>query len=429
MRTLGCGVQPLRGKDPGLALVLAALVFGLFAETARADWPQLRGSRSGHTDADVPVTWSEQENVVWKVGVAGRGYSSPVVLDTQVWMTSAHDESRSLRAVAVAAESGATLFDVEVFRPEAWQAIHPDNSYASPTPVIEPGRVYVSFGAYGTAALSTEDGSVLWTNHDLVIDHELGPGSSPILWHDLLIVNCDGVDQRYVAALSKRTGKVVWRSRRTVPLGNKKGTHQKAYSTPAMAEVDGEPRLITTGADQVSALDPRDGQEVWRVRFEGYSVVPQPVVGPRHVYVDTGFMRPQLLAIRLGGRGDVSDTHVEWSYHWQVPSNPTPLLSGERIFMVNDWGNATWLDVLRGEDVWRHRLGGRHWASPLMARGRIYTWSAEGETLVLAATDEFRELARNRLDAELRATPAVAGNAFFVRSTTHLYRIEDQTVP
>jgi outer membrane protein assembly factor BamB len=142
------------------------------------------------------------------------------------------------------------------------------------------------------------------------------------------------------------------------------------------------------------------------------------------VFVDTGYIKPHLLAIRLGGHGDVTDSHVEWSYHWQVPANPTPLLIGDRLYMVNDWGKASWLDARRGEDLWRRRLGGRYYASPIHARGRIYNFGVDGESPVLAASDDFRELARNHLDGEIRATPAVAGDALVVRTDRYLYRIE-----
>lgn len=408
--------------------LLAALAGGALAAmvAAASEWPQFRGSHEGHADdAGVPLSWSETENVAWKVAVPGRGYSSPVVLGGQVWMTTAREEERSLRALAFDAASGAALFDVEVFRPAAFQESHPENSYASPTPALEPGRVYVHFGTYGTACLSAADGRVLWANDELALEHEVGPASSPILWRDLVIVNCDGTDKQYVAALDKHTGRIVWRTRRSVPLSSEGGPHRKAFSTPIVVDVGGEPQLVTAGANQVSGLDPATGREIWRVRFEGYSVVPQPVAGNGRVYVDTGYIKPLLLAIRLGGRGDVTETHVEWSYYWQVPANPTPLAVGERIFMVNDWGNATWLDAGRGEDLWRRRLGGRTWASPIYAAGRIYVWSAEGETVVLAAADAYRELARNRLAGEVRTTPAVADDAFFVRTTTHLYRLED----
>ncbi len=405
------------------------LAFAMVAAPAGAgtSWPQFRGPASGHADgAGLPLAWSEDSNVVWKVPIAGRGYSSPVVAGGQVWLTTAIEEKPSLRAIAVDAASGEILIDVEAFSPAAWQPSHLENSYASPTPAIEPGRVYVHFGTYGTASLATDDGRVLWRNDELKIDHEMGPGSSPILWRELLFVNCDGMDQHYVAALEKETGEIVWRARRSVPLAHKNGPHRKAFSTPIVIEDADGPLLISSGADQVNAYDPHTGREVWRVRFEGYSVVPQPVAGNGRVYVDTGYMKPHLLAIRLGGRGDVTETHVEWSYHWQVPANPTPLLIGDdRIFMVSDWGIATWLDTVAGEDVWRQRLGGRYWASPLHTGDRIYLWSASGKTTVMAAGDEYRELATSQLDGEIRTTPAVAGGSFFVRSTTHLYRIAE----
>ncbi len=405
---------------------MLALVFGAVALPAAADWPQIRGPRgAGHSRATgLPQTWSELENVAWKVPLPGLGHSSPVIFGDSLWLTTALAEERSLRALGLDVTTGEIRHDVEVFRPAAWQASHPENSYASPTPVIEEGRVYVHFGAYGTACLDTADGKVVWRRDDLVIDHEVGPGSSPILFEDLLVVNFDGTDQQFVAAFYKASGELAWRAERTFAEGNK-GPHRKAFSTPIVVYHRGRPQLVTAGADQVTALEPRTGERIWEVRFEGYSVVPLPSVGLGRVFVDTGYVKPHLFSIRLGGRGDVTETHVDWRYHWQVPANPSPLLVGDRIFLMEDWGIATWLDARRGEHLWRRRLGGRHWASPIHAHGRIYTWSAEGETLVLAAADEFRELARNRLDGTIHATPAVHGHAFYVRTTTHLYRLEE----
>lgn len=408
----------MNGKILGGILLLLAL-------PAAADWPQLRGPHGAgrSTATDLPLTWSETENVAWKVPLPGRGHSSPVVLGDELWLTTALEEERSLRALGLDAATGKVRFDVEVFRPAAWQASHPDNSYASPTPVIEKGRVYVHFGAYGTACLDTASGEVLWKRDDLVIDHEVGPGSSPILFEDLLIVNFDGTDRQFVAAFHKESGELAWRTERTFAEGDK-GPHKKAFSTPIVVYYQGRPEIVTVGADQVTALLPRTGEKVWEVRFEGYSAVALPSAGLGRVFVDTGFVKPHLLSIRLGGHGDVTESHVDWRYHGQVPADPSPLLVGDRIFMVHDSGIATWLDARRGESVWRQRLGGRHWASPIYAGGRIYTWSAEGETVVLAAADEFRELARNRLDGQIHATPAADGHAFFVRTTTHLYRLE-----
>lgn len=412
-----------RGVAWGVLWLVALSAPGLGAE-----WPDFRGPLgNGHaTDADLPLVWSESENVSWKVALPGRGFSSPVVFGDQIWLTTALEDERSLRALAIDRDTGATLHDVELFRPNAWQASHIDNSYASPSPVIEEGRVYVHFGTYGTAALSTVDGSVLWRSQELQLDHEVGPGSSPILFEDLLIVNCDGYDARFVVALDKHTGELRWKTPRSVALPGKKGTHLKAFSTPLVVHHGGRPQLISPGAGQVSAYDPRSGKEIWRVRYEGYSIVPRPVAGLGMVFVDTGYVKPHLLAIRLGGRGDVTDTHVEWRYHWQVPANPSPLLIGDRLYMVSDWGNASWLDARKGVDLWRQRLRGSYSASPIYALGRIYNFSREGKSVVLEAGDTYKELAVNQLEGTIRASPAVTDGAFIIRTVTHLYRIEKE---
>jgi outer membrane protein assembly factor BamB len=388
------------------------------------DWPQFRGPTGDGMarQADLPLTWSEDTNIAWKTAIPGRGWSSPIVHRGKVWLTAAREEERSLRAVAVDLESGEILHDVEVFRPPAWRGNHAENSYASPTPVAAAGRVYVHFGAYGTACLDAADAAVVWKSRPFDFDHEHGPGSSPIVYRDLLIVNFDGAAERFVAAFDRETGELEWKAPRSVELVD----HEYAFSTPLVVEHRGAAQVVSPGSGQVSAYDPLTGKEIWRVRHGGHSAVPRPVAGLGRVFVDTGYMKPHLLAIEPGGRGDVTDTHVVWSYHWQVPANPSPLLIGERLFFTNDWGNATWLDARTGEDVWRQRLGGRHYASPIYARGRIYTFDVDGETRVIAAEDEFRELARNRLDGGFRASPAVAGEALILRTETSLYRIEER---
>lgn len=407
-------------------MIRAAVLLLLLALPVQADWPQLRGPRAnGHAGVlvvDVPLKWSEEENVAWKVPVPGLGHSSPVIRGEQIWLTTAiaKEESESLHALAFNVNDGKLLHNVELFHPKAFQVSHPDNSYASPTPVIEEGRVYVHFGAYGTAALNTGTGEVLWKSEEIVVDHEVGPGSSPILFEDLMIVNFDGTDRQLIVAFKKETGEIAWTTPRTFAEGNKP-PHKKAFSTPIVLRHRGKPQLITAGADQVAALDPQSGEQIWEVRYEGYSVVPQPVTGLGMVFVNTGYMKPHLLAIRLGGQGDVTASHIVWDYFWQVPANPSPLLIGDRIFLMGDWGKASWLDARRGEDLWRQRVGGRHWASPLFVDGRIYTWSEEGETVVMEPGDTFKELQRNHLEGIFHATPAVINGAFIVRSTTHLY--------
>ncbi|MDA8021035.1 MAG: PQQ-binding-like beta-propeller repeat protein [Thermoanaerobaculia bacterium] len=357
-------------------------------------------------------------------------------------------EEPSLRLLGVDVETGELEVDVEVFAPQAWQPGHPENSYASPTPVASAGRLWVHFGTYGTAAFDTEalrSGSTepLWRAHNTPQEHEVGPGSSPILvqgaaagGEDLLVVHADATDTQALVALDPATGDVIWRTDRFVPKDEQayhSVAHHKAFSTPLYYVYDGTPLLLSTSAAHTSAYAPATGRELWRVRHTGYSNVPMPVAGLGFAWINTGYMKPQLLAVRLGaermlgdaeGPLDITQDRVLWSYHWQVPSNPTPLLVHRRLFLISDWGIATWLDALAGTEIWRQRLGGRYFASPLTAEGRIYVWNVQGETKVLAASDEFEELATNPLDAPIRATPAIACGAIFLRTTEALYRIQ-----
>ncbi len=381
--------------------------------------------------APLPLRWSETENITFKVPVPGEGWSSPIVQGGKAWLTTALEkhaddgalESRSLHLMAFDVADGTLLHDVEVFRPKAWQPHHADNSYASPTPVAEPGRVYVHFGAYGTAALDSKTARILW-KQDINLQHEVGPGSSLILYRDLLIVTCDGTDEQFVVALHTSTGEVAWRSNRSLDISQAKGPHRKAFSTPLVDHYQGQDQLMSPAASQVNSFDPLTGEELWRVRYEGYSNVPRPVAGFGRVYVNTGYMKPHLLAIHLGGQGDVTDSRVVWDYWWQVAAQPSPLLIDNRLYMINDWGNATWIDAHGGEDLWRHRVRGKYAASPIYADGRIYNFSQEGKTVVLAAKDVVEVLATNHLDEGIKASPAVTDGALLIRTLGHLYRIE-----
>ena len=410
---------------PTLALIwLLALTSTLMAGD---NWPQFRGpSGQGHSDArGLPLSWSETENVTWKVPIPGRGWSSPVVQGNQIWMTTALDEGHSLRAICVDRASGRLLHNVEVFAPADPPEKNAKNSYASPTPVVEEGYVYVHFGTMGTACLDTSAGSIVWKNDELKLDHKEGPGSSPIMYGDLLILNCDGMDVQYVAALDKRTGRVVWRQDRQ-GANAPDPDQRKAYSTPLVIRFDERDELVSTGADRVVAYDPANGHRLWWVDYDGYSNVPRPLFAHGLVYIATGFNTPELLAIRPGGRGDVTETHVVWRFNSQVPKKPSPLLVGDEIYMTSDKGVATCLDAHTGAPVWRERLGGNHSASPVFADARIYFFSEEGHTSVLRRGREFSLLATSEIDSGIMASPAVVGRALLLRSETHLYRIERQ---
>jgi outer membrane protein assembly factor BamB len=392
--------------------------------TLHAQWHQFRGPNGqGHSQSrQLPTTWSEAEHVVWKVPIDGLGHSSPVLIGNQIWLTTALNAGRSLRAVCVDAEEGRVLINQEVFAPAEPTNIDNRNSYATPTPVVEAARVYVHFGSAGTACLSAANGEVLWRNEEVKVDYLSGPANSPILFHGRLIVHFDAADQQFVAAFDTQTGRLVWKTNRSAPYQDDP-ILKRAFATPVLITVNGRPQLICLGADQMQAYDPDDGAEIWQVRYAGTSNIPMPLVGNDMVYVSTGFRKPELWAIRADGRGDVTNSHVVWRFTRHVPAVVSPILVGKRIYMVTELGVAACLDAETGRLVWQERIAGNFSASLVYGDGHIYLSSEEGKVTVIEPADEFRLLATNELDGQIKATPALADGAIFIRTTTHLYRI------
>jgi outer membrane protein assembly factor BamB len=367
----------------------------------------------------LPVQWSESLNVRWKTPVPGRGWSSPVVADGRVWLTTATvvNGQTSLRLLSFDAESGKPALDLEVFRQRRSELLNAKNSFASPTPVVEGDRVYVHFGTEGTAAVSTA-GDIVWKARQQY-DSQHGNGGSPVLHGDLLIFNCDGFDQAFVVALDKNTGKTRWRTWRPQPWS-------QAYSTPLVIRVAGRDQVVSVGAFHALAYDPDSGKEIWRVSYpDGFSNVPRPVYGNNLVYITTGFQQPAVLAVRPDGKGDVTRTHVAWTLSRGAPLTPSPLLVGDDLYIVTDAGIASCVEARTGTIRWQHRVGGSVSASPVLADGKIYLLDEEGQTTVLKPGSTFEALAINRLDGATLASMAVAARSFFIRTGTHLYRISN----
>ena len=406
------------------ATLLCVLALG--AATANADdWPEFRGpTGQGHApDAGVPLTWSETENVAWKVPVPGLGWSSPAIADGRIWLTSAvtePDDGSSLRLLAYDVATGDQTLDVEVFDSSEVYPLNPKNSLASPTAVVDPegGRVYVHFGATGTAAVTT-DGEIAWrTRFPYISQH--GNGGSPILHEGRLILSIDGYDTAFLVAVDAATGEERWRNMRPDPVS-------QAYSTPLTIRVGDREQIVGVSAFRTTGHDPRTGEEIWRVRYpNGFSNVPRPVHGHGMVFVSTGFQTPVLLAVRTDGSGDVTRSHIAWRLRRGAPLTPSPILVGDELYVVTDFGIATCVDAHSGDIHWQERLGGNHSASPVFVDGRIYFQNEEGITTVIAPGPEFRELARNRLDGVTLASMAVSDGALFLRTDTHLYRIEER---
>jgi len=394
------------------------ILFLLLLLVSTSDWPQFRGpTGQGVSDEQgLPLTWSETKNVRWKVAIPGRGWSSPVVQGDRIWLTTATEEGKSLRAISVDRNTGAIVQNVEVFRLKSAKLANPKNSLASPTPIVEGDRVYVHFGAFGTACI-TQSGEIVWKTKLEYDNGQHGTGGSPVLYEDLLIISCDGNDVQFVVALDKLTGKVRWKKSRE---------GYQAYTTPLIVELAGSPQVISPGAFRAISYDPRNGKELWQVTYgEGFSNVPRPVYGDGLVFICTGFQQPSLLAVRVDGKGDVTKSKVQWKLDRGVPLTPSPLLVGSELYMVTDNGIVTCVDAKTGKEYWRARVGGNHSASPIYADGRIYFLNEQGESVVLAPGQQLKHLATNQLDGRTLASMAVSNGSIFIRSDTHLYRISN----
>ncbi len=399
--------------------------------TTRAEWPDYRGPRrDGHApeQAKLPLTWSNDKNVTWRTPIRGVAWSSPVIAAGLAWLTSAKDDGSEHYVIAVDVASGKVVHDEKLWDIAKPAPKHELNSYASPSPVLAGGRVFVHFGSYGSACIDTATRKVLWQRRDLVCDHIVGPGSSPIAYDDLFVFHVDGGDVQYLVALDQATGATRWKTKRSVDFRELSPDERKAYSTPILVTVDGETRLLSAGAEAVYQYEAATGREVWRYRYRGYSMSARPIAIDGVAYLTTAFNRPRLLALDLSGEGDVSDRALVWEQKRNVPTMPSPVLDATRIYMSNDAGIASCLDRKTGERRWLLRLDAEVSASPLLAQGRVYFFDREGRTTVLAASDELTVLARNELGEGdgFMASPAVVDDAFLLRSKRYLYRIEEQ---
>lgn len=391
------------------------------------DWFQFRGpDGQGHSTAvNLPTRWSTNENVRWKTPIPGKGWSSPVAVAGRIFLTTAVPEgdTHSLHALCLEAASGKILWDVTVFDalvPQYAKRIHSKNSHASPTPIVDGQRVYVHFGAHGTACLTTE-GAIVWKTRKIKYQPQHGSGGSPVLVDGLLVFNCDGADLQFVVALDAATGKIRWKKERP-PCDEPK---RFSFATPLVIEVNGRKQVVSPAAHVIVAYEPKTGAEIWNARYQGYSIAPRPVYADGLVYMETSFDRSIMLAIHPDGAGDVTDTKVAWKQTRSIPSTPSPLLTGKHLYIVNDAGIASCLEAQTGRPRWTHRVGGKFSASPLLADGKIYIQSEGGETIIFRPDPEhYVEIARNELNDATLASPAVVDHALLIRTASALYRIE-----
>ena len=432
---------------------LVSFLCTFFCARGQAEWTQWRGPNGdGHApEGSYPIRWGEHQNIVWKTFlVPSKGHSSPVVQNGKIWLTSAvetpaTEEEKETRvkeskfpgaaslhylskvaffAIQLDLSSGDILKEVKVFEQRNPQAIHRLNSYASPSPVLSEGILFVHFGTFGTACLDAESGTILWKNQDLdlQIHHENGPGSTPICWKGLLIFHLDGTDKQSVVALDQKTGKLIWQTPRSGKLKENPQT-KKAYATPVIAETEKGPVLISTGADWVYGYDPKSGKELWKINYGilGFSNVAKPILHEDLFIISTGFMKGELHAYQLNG---LNQPKLVWKLSKGAPKKPSPILVDGLVYVINDGGILTVIRARDGGLVWRERLQGEYSASPTYAGGHIYFSNQSGMTTVIKPGNQLEIVEQNQLRTGHMASFAPIPMGLLVRTNEAIYRIE-----
>jgi len=423
--------------------VLACVLIACLSQQVHAQtpvpWPEFRGPyQNGHAPdkSNIPTVWSETKNVKWKTPIPHKGWSSPVIESDTLWITGADEDGTDYYVMGVNAESGKIVYNEHFFHYDSPEALgNTVNGYASPTSAIRDGRLFVHFGSYGTACIDTKTKKVLWKRENLECRHYRGPGSSVVLYEDLLILTFDGIDQQYTIALNIDTADTVWRTDRTTKWDDldengkpkRDGDLRKAFSTPVITEVNNQPLLLSIGSCSIFGYEPKTGKELWSMATPGSTPSIRPVLHKGLAYVALGYGTQESRSIKLDGKGVIGDDHVAWKFSEksQKPDTASPVIVDGLLYVLTDRGIVSCLDAESGEVVWSERIGGNYMASTLYANGHIYCYSKQGKTTVLKAGRTFKVASVNELEEGFMASPAVFGNALFLRTSGFLYRIEE----
>jgi outer membrane protein assembly factor BamB len=415
-------------------LPVIALVYNGFQATAFSqgtDWTFFRGSNLDGVSSNtgLPLRWGEDTSVVWKTAIHNIGKSSPVILNNQIWLTTAKKDGKELFALCIDLNTGKIVHDILLFRPDSVPPIHSLNTYATPTPAIGNGFVYFHFGSMGTACLESATGKVVWKRTDLFCNHVQGPAACPIIYKDLLIFNLEGTDVQYVIALDKKTGKTVWQSLRPQEYYvNAPEIARKAYSTPRVINVKGRDILISVGSEVCIAYDPLTGDEIWRVTYESDSAIAMPLYSDGLVIFSTGFggALVRLIAVKPDGNGNITKSGIVWETDKDVPGINTPVVHNGILYMIQEKGMLTCLDAKTGKEFYKKRMKGEFYSSPICADGKVYIPGKQGMVYVLKEGPAFEVLAQNILDGEIWASLAISGKSLLLRTNKALYMIREK---
>jgi outer membrane protein assembly factor BamB len=425
------------GKTMIKLLIFSAIMLTGFENSFSQDknWTHFRGSNLNgiSSQAKTPLVWADP-NIRWKTEIHGKGHSSPVVYDNQIWVTTATLDGKELYAVCTDFSTGKITFDIKVFTVDDPIGIHGINTFASPTPCIENGFVYVHYGSLGTACIKTSDGTIVWKRTDLKCNHVQGPGSSPVIYKNLLILHYEGTDVRYIVALDKATGKQVWRADRPDgPYQPLASIGKKAYVTPLIVNVKGKDLLISNGSAVCCAYDPLTGKEIWRVIGGAESTVPMPFYENGKLFFYTGSVDnpaggtyTDMFAVNPDGKGDITAINIFWKKrddqsHTQIL---TPVIKDGLIYTVISRNILMCIDAATGKEIWSERLRADHNASPVFANGNVWFFSIKGDVLVVKAGRNYNVITQFQMDSGIWATPAFIRNSVILRTEKYLCRID-----
>jgi len=397
------------------------------------NWTHFRGSNLNGIAVSENIPVKLDDSVVkWKTRIHDNGYSSPVVYNDQIWVTTASPEGKELYAVCIDYLTGDIIYDIKVFTPEDVEGKHSINTYASPSPCIEKGFVYVHYGNLGTACINTSNGAIVWKRNDFQCRHVQGPASSPVIYKNMLILHFEGVDVRYIVALDKTNGKLIWKTDRPEePYKALDEIGRKAYITPIILNVKGRDMMISNGSAICIAYDPNNGKEIWRVVDGAESTISMPFADNGVVFWYSGFRLDgagikftDLLAVNPDGSGDITATNILWKKRDDQSKNQllSPVIKDGLIYTVNTRNILMCIDAETGKEIWSKHVTSDFNASPVFVNGNIWFFSVKGEVLIIKAGREYEVIEQNQMDSGIWATPAVLRNSVIMRTQKYLYR-------
>lgn len=384
-----------------------------------ADWPAWRGPRGDGTsdETNIPLRWTAAENIAWKAAIPGWGHSSPIICGDRVFVTSFVEDGGKRTLLCLDRRSGKTLWERVVLASPP-ERKHKFNSYASSTPATDGRHVWVSFLENPDIRLACYDmdGKEAWRASPGTFKSVHGFCSSPLLYKDLVILNCDQDDLAYIVAFDRASGKERWRADRP--------NRTRSYCGPLIVEADGKTQMVLSGSKCIASYDPATGQQRWILDGPTEQFVASPVFAEGLFFITGGFPQHHFIAIRPDGSGNITQTHVAWhddSDFKAVSYVPSPIANGKHFFVVSDGGIASCLEAKTGKSLWREQLGRHHWPSPVSAENRLYFLDDDGNTFVLRAAPKFELLAKNPLGEPCSASPAISQGNIFIRGMTNLW--------